>query len=67
MSVPYFCFIESRILSVPHMEPLAATTAPEARDEARVLLSRHDSGYAAHVFLGDERIHTIAAEKRAPI
>ena len=59
----YICFIESTILSVPHMEPLSASNADEARDEARRLLSRHASGIAAHVFAGDERIHTIRAEE----
>lgn len=58
----YICFIESTILSIPHMEPLSATKADEAREEARRLLSQHASGIAAHVFAGEERIHTIRAE-----
>ena len=45
----YFCFIESDILSVPHMEPLVAQTADEARLEAEALLRQHASGVAAHV------------------
>lgn len=51
----YFCFIESDILSVPHMEPLAA----EAREEAVQLLAHHASAVAAHVFFGEERVHSI--------
>lgn len=55
----YFCFIESDILSVPHMEPLAAETPEEAREEAVQLLAHHASAVAAHVFFGDERVHSI--------
>ncbi|MBX3476867.1 MAG: hypothetical protein KF910_04620 [Brevundimonas sp.] len=55
----YFCFIESDILSVPHMEPLAAETVEEARAEAVQLLAHHASAVAAHVFFGDERVHSI--------
>lgn len=55
----YFCFIESTILSVPHMEPLAADTPEEAQAEARLLLALHGSGLAAHVFEGDERVLTV--------
>lgn len=51
----YFCFIESDILSVSHMEPLAAADVEAARKEAASLLAQHASGYAAHVFQGDER------------
>lgn len=59
----YICFIESRILSVPHMEPLAASDAEEARAEAHRLLRTHASGIAAHVFAGEDRIYTIRAEE----
>lgn len=59
----YICFIESSILSVPHMEPLSAADVEEAREEARRLLSRHASGIAAHVFAGEKRVHTIRAEE----
>ena len=55
----YICFVESDTQSVPHMEPLAAMTAEEARDEALRLLSRHASGRAAHVFKGDECVHSL--------
>ncbi|QBX37233.1 hypothetical protein E4M02_02530 [Brevundimonas sp. S30B] len=55
----YFCFIESSILSVPHMEPLIAETLEEAEAEAEALLRTHSSGYAAHVILDDERVATI--------
>lgn len=61
----YFCFVESDILSVPHMEPLAALTAEEAREEAVRLLAQHASGVAAHVFHGEDCIHSIRAEERA--
>ena len=59
----YICFIESTILSVPHMEPLTATDADEAREEARRLLRLHASGIAAHIFAGEERVHTIRVEE----
>lgn len=61
----YFCFIESDTLSVPHMEPLAARTADEARLEAQALLRQHASGVAAHVFLGEDRIHSLQADEQA--
>lgn len=59
----YFCFIESEILSVPHMEPLIAETLEAATKEARSLLAQHSSGYAAHVLDGDQRVATIRREK----
>lgn len=46
----YFCFIESDILSVPHMEPLMADDLDAAKTEAEALLAQHVSGFAAHVF-----------------
>lgn len=58
----YFCFIESEILTVPHMEPLGAETLDEARIEAAALLNLHGSGIAAHVFEGDNRVHTVRPE-----
>lgn len=57
--VTYFCFIESSILSVPHMEPLAADDAHTAKIEAEALLKQHGSGYAAHVFEGNQRVGTV--------
>ena len=59
----YFCFIESAILSVPHMEPLAADDLDGAKIEAEALLDQHASGYAAHVFEDDERVATIRREE----
>lgn len=61
----YFCFIESDILSVPHMEPLMAEELDEAKTEAEALLSQHASGYLAHVFEDDERVATIRREGRS--
>ena len=58
-SCPYFCFIESDILSVPHMEPLAAETDDDAVKEARNLLRLHSSGYAAHVVRDEVRVASI--------
>lgn len=55
----YFCFIESSILSVPHMEPLAADDPYTAKIEAEALLKQHGSGYAAHVFKGNQRVGTV--------
>ena len=57
----YFCFVESSILSVPHMEPLSAATNEDARQEAIALMRRHDSALAAHIFLGEDRIDSILA------
>lgn len=64
-SVTYFCFIESDILSVPHMEPLMAEELDDARAEAEALLGQHASGYAAHVFEDDEKVATIRRESRS--
>lgn len=58
-ALPYMCFIESEILSVPHMEFLIAEDPTAAVTEATALLARHASGYAAHIFEGDERIASI--------
>jgi hypothetical protein len=55
----YFCFIESDVLSIPHVEPLMAQTDAEALAEASALLRTHASGIAAHVLCGDERIGTV--------
>jgi hypothetical protein len=63
--VTYFCFIESDILSVPHMEPLAAETLEEAREEARRLLATHASGIAAHVVLGEDRVASVRGTEAA--
>lgn len=60
----YFCFIESDILSVPHMEPLVAEANEDAKIEAEALLGQHASGYAAHVFEDDEKVATIRRERR---
>lgn len=60
----YFCFIESDILSVPHMEPLTADNLDDAREEARRLLASHASGIAAHVLKDDEKVLTLRAEPR---
>ncbi|WP_292103706.1 hypothetical protein [Brevundimonas sp.] len=61
----YFCFIESSILSVPHMEPLVADDLDEAKLEAEALLGQHASGYAAHI-VKDERRLTSIRRARAP-
>ena len=58
----YFCFIEGEGLSVPHMEPLDAETAEDARREALRLLARHSSGRMAHVYFDDEPVCSLAAE-----
>lgn len=59
----YFCFIESSILSVPHMEPLAAEDPESAAEEAEALLVQHASGYAAHVFADGRKIVTVRREQ----
>lgn len=55
----FFVFIESEILSVPHMEPLVSDDLNAAKTEAEAVLGQHASGYAAHVFKGEERVATI--------
>lgn len=61
----YFCFVESSILSVPHMEPLAAGDLEAAKNEAGILLAVHTSGYAAHIFEDEQRVATIRAQGRS--
>ena len=55
----FFCYIESNILTVPHMEPLEAESVDDAKIEAERLLYAHSSGFAAHVFREDQRLLTI--------
>ena len=55
----FFCYIESNILTVPHMEPLEAESVDDAKSEAERLLYAHANGYAAHVFREDQRLLTI--------
>lgn len=55
----YFCFIESSILTVPHMEPLESEDLASARDEAEALLAQHDSGTAAHIFRDNQQIASV--------
>ncbi|MET4684893.1 hypothetical protein [Brevundimonas faecalis] len=62
----YFCFVESIILGIPHMEPLDAQTDEEAVVEAEALLKSHFSGIAAHVFLGEERVISIRQDQTIP-
>ncbi|MFN4296340.1 MAG: hypothetical protein ACK4FB_05820 [Brevundimonas sp.] len=62
----YFCFIESRLSSVPHMEPLSVDDAETAVEKTRRLMSEHPSAVAAHVFRGDERIATLTADHAEP-
>lgn len=59
----YFCFIESSILTVPHMEPLVADDLDEAKLEAESLLDQHASGYVAHIFEDEERVAIIRRGK----
>ncbi|HYC98504.1 hypothetical protein [Brevundimonas sp.] len=63
----YFCYIESEILTVPHMEPLDADDLDSAKLEAEALLEQHASGYAAHIFDDDDRIATIRRERRTSV
>ncbi len=62
----YFCFIESDVLSIPHVEPLMAQTDAEALEEASALLRTHASGIAAHVLCGEERIGTVRPAPTQP-
>lgn len=61
----YFCFIESDILTVPHMEPLVSDDLDDAKLEAEALLAQHGSGYAAHIFEDDERVASIRPDGRS--
>lgn len=62
----YFCFIESSIVSVPHMEPLAAQSTQDARKEAIALMRQHSSAIAVHVFVGDVRVDSVLADEASP-
>ncbi len=62
----YFCFIDSRLSSVPHMETLAVDNAGSALKKARRLMSEHPNAVAAHVFKGDERIATLTVDHAEP-
>ena len=62
----FFVFIESDILSVPHMEPLMAEELDDAKTEAEAVLEQHASGYAAHVFEDDEKVATLRRSRRSP-
>lgn len=66
-AVTYFCFIESTILSAPHMEPLAAEDADSAVVEARTLLGQHASGYAAHILLDGQKIASLRRDEDVPL
>lgn len=59
----YCVFIESDVLTVPHMEPLLATNSEDAMAEARDLMGLHFSAIAAHVFKGEERIGTVRSDE----
>lgn len=61
----YFCYIESKILTVPHMEPLLAETEDEAMSEAADLMGLHSSAIAAHVFKDEDRVGTITPDDLA--
>ena len=58
----YFCFIETEIQTVPHMEPLTAEELDDAKTEAARLLAQHASEYVAHVYEDDERVATITPD-----
>lgn len=62
----FLCFIESSILTVPHMEPLSASTEDEAVAEAVELMRQHSSAIAVHVFLGDERVASLLGSDTVP-
>lgn len=57
----YFCFVESSLVGVQHMEPLDAESVEAARREAARLLLAHREAYAAHIFAEDEHVVTIRA------
>ena len=62
----YFCFIESRLSSVPYMEPLSVDDAETAIERTRRLMSEHPSAVAAQVFCGEEQIATLTVSDVAP-
>lgn len=57
----YFCFIESSVTSVPHMEPLVSTNRKDAVSEAVDLMRLHLSAVSVHIFLDGERVETVLA------
>jgi len=62
----YICFIESRLSSVPHMEPLLVDDVQSALARTRRLMAEHSSATVAHVFRGDVRIATLTPHQAAP-
>ena len=59
--VTYFCFVESSLSGVQHMQPMDAESVDGARTEAAGLLRQHRRAYAAHIFSEDQHIATIRA------
>ncbi|MFN3930189.1 MAG: hypothetical protein ACK4JY_00445 [Brevundimonas sp.] len=62
----YFVYIDSRISSVPHMEPLEAGCPASASLEALERLRMHSDGIAAHVFDGDTCVASMRREEQHP-
>ncbi len=63
----YFCYIESAISTVPHMEPLSASTLEEALVEAAGLMTHHTSATQARVFSDGRELAGLAAADAASI
>jgi hypothetical protein len=58
-AVTYICYVQSLTSSVPHMEPLDASTMSEAQDLAWRMMLERKHAFAAHVFRGSDLVLTL--------
>lgn len=61
-AVTFFCFLDSELSPMAHMEPLDADTLEDARCQAGRLLKRHRSAQAARIYLDAEEIAILKVE-----
>ena len=60
----FICFIESEGRAVPHMHPLEARNAYEARAENLTLMRDHSHATRAQIYWGSQAIETVTPTKR---
>lgn len=58
----YLIFLETEGSTVPHMEPVFATSLDEARGQAQRMLGERATGVQALIYSGDNLLATIARE-----
>ena len=59
----FFCYIESSVTGVQHMQPLEADCFESARSEAVAVLSEHAKAYAAHIFADTQFLATVRSQE----